>query len=171
MPRIFVSYSSDAKPWAKRLSEFLERKKISIWTDLKPLEPGQSLVEELQDALDDAECFVIVVGPKNRIKRWQDLEVQAALQRTWADSSKRIIPVLVPGAELPSFLKDWEPIRLGANEPASHWTNRISDAISGTNSKAQGTLSKQTAKPDRALQTRLKGIERAVKQLKSAQEK
>lgn len=106
MSKIFISYSSDARPWAKRLSESLESKGVSIWTDLKSLKPGQILVEEIQGALDDAKCFVIVVGPKNRIGRWQDLELQVALQRTWADSKKRIIPVLIGDAELPSFFEE-----------------------------------------------------------------
>jgi hypothetical protein len=165
--KIFISYSSDARPWAKRLSESLESKGVSIWTDLKSPKPGQILAEEIQGALDDAKCFVIVVGPKNRIGRWQDLELQVALQRTWADSKKRIIPVLIGDAELPSFLKNWVPVRLQPGEPESSWIDKIYAAISGI---APGERA-NASKPDKEFKTRLEGIERAVKELKSIQEK
>ena len=171
MPKIFISYSSDARPWAKKLSKLLESKGVPIWTDFKSLKPGQDFLEEIQGALDDAKCFVILMGPKYRIGRSQDLEMQVALQRTWADSKKRIIPVLVGDMEPPSFLKNWVPVRLQPGEPESSWIDKIYDAISRTGSEEQGNVLQRAAKPDKAFQIRLEGIERTVKGLKSAQEK
>jgi hypothetical protein len=167
MSDVFISYSSDARPWAERLSDSLERKGISTWTDFKSLAPGQRWIEEIERALDKAKYFLIVVGPKNRIGQWQDREWQGALQRTWSDPNKRIIPVLVDDATPPSFLKNWVSVRMHPGKPESSWIDKICDVIRGTGSGEPGKVAKRTARPNKALQTRLGKIERAVRQLKS----
>jgi hypothetical protein len=79
---VFISYSTDARPWAEKLSNSLKSKGVSTWTDFKSIKPGQRWLHEIQRALDEAKYFLIVVGPKNQIGEWQDLEWQGALQRT-----------------------------------------------------------------------------------------
>ncbi len=169
-PDVFISYSTDARPWAEKLSESLESKGISTWADFKSIMPGQQWRKEIQRALDDAKYFLIVVGPKNQIGEWQDREWQGALQRTWADSNTRIIPVLINDATPPSFLKNWVFVRMQPGKPESSWIDRIYDAVRGTGSRRLGALPKQSAKPNKALQIRLEGIESFAKQLKSNQE-
>jgi TIR domain-containing protein len=120
--------------------------------------------------LDDAKYFLIVVGPKNHIGEWQDREWQGALQSTWADPEKRIIPVLVDHATPPSFLKNWVFVRMQPGKPESSWIDAIYNAVRGTGSGGHGSLVKQSAKPNRAFQTRLHRIEDAAKQSKSSQE-
>jgi hypothetical protein len=167
---VFISYSTDARPWAEKLSESLESKGVSTWTDFKSIRPGQRWLEQIQRALDDAKYFLIVVGPKNHIGEWQDREWQGALQRTWADPNKRIIPVLIADATPPSFLKNWVFVRMQPGKPESSWIDRIYDAVRGMDSGRHGALARQSAKPNKALQTRLKEIEGVAKQLKSNQE-
>src|SRR5271169_5960044 len=128
---VFISYSTDAKPWAEKLSGSLENKGVSTWTDFKSLRPGQPWFEEIQRALDDASFFLIVVGPKNHIGERQDREWQGALQRTWADPNKRIIPVLINDAKPPAFLNKWVSVRMREGKPESSWIDRIYDAVRG----------------------------------------
>jgi hypothetical protein len=168
--KVFISYSLDAKPWAKKLSESLETKGVSTWTDFKSIRPGQRWLEEIQRALDDSQYFLLVVGPKNAIGEWQDREWQGALQRTWTDPNKRIIPVLVDDATPPSFLKDWAFVRMQPGKPESSWIDRIYDAIRGAGSKGRGMHNKQSAKPSKAFRSRLDEIESTAKQLKSNRE-
>jgi len=92
MSDVFISYSSDAKPMAERLAESLERKGRSTRADFRSLTSSERWIEEMQRALDNAKYFLIVIGPKNRIGPWQDREWQGALQRTWSDPNKHIIP-------------------------------------------------------------------------------
>jgi hypothetical protein len=167
---VFISYSTDAKPWAEKLSESLESKGVSTWTDFKSIRAGQRWVDEIQRALDGAKYFLIVVGPKNHIGEWQDREWQGALQSTWADPEKRIIPVLINDATPPSFLKNWVFVRMQQGKPESSWIDKIYDAVRGEKPEGVGTLARQVAKPNKALQTRLEGIESVAKQLKSRQE-
>jgi hypothetical protein len=160
----------DAKPWAAKLSESLESKGVSTWTDFKNIRPGQRWLEEIQRALDNARYFLIVVGPKNTIGEWQDREWQGALQRTWTDPNKRIIPILINDATPPSFLKNWVFVRMQPGKTESSSMDQIYDAIQGTGSGRQGAFTKQSGKPDKAFQNRLEEIEDVAKQLRSNQE-
>jgi hypothetical protein len=173
MSEVFISYSTDGKPWAERLSESLERKGVSTWTDFKSIRTGQRWAEEIQRGLDDAKYFLIVVGPRNHIGEWQDREWQGALERTWADPKKRIIPVLVDDALPPSFLKNWVPVQIQTDAPESSWIDKIYDAVRGTGPGVRGGFAKREKggkrKPDKAFQARLEKIEGAARQLKSSQ--
>ena len=160
----------DAKPWAEKLSQSLESKGVSTWTDFKSIRPGQRWLDEIQRALDDAKYFLLVVGPKNAIGEWQDREWQGALQRTWTDPNKRIIPILIDDATPPSFLKDWAFVRMQPGKSESSWIDRIYDAIRGTGSGGHRTFTKQSAKPSKAFRSRLEEIESVANQLKSNQE-
>ena len=160
----------DARPWAEKLSESLENKGISTWTDFKSIRPGQRWLEEIQRALDDAKYFLIVVGPKNRVGEWQDREWQGALQRTWTDPDKRIIPVLVDDATPPSFLKNWVFVRMQPSQPESSWIDKIYDAVRGADSGGHRVRARQFTKQHKALRTRLEELEGAAKQMKSNQE-
>ena len=165
---VFISYSMDARPWAEKLSESLEKKGISTWTDFKSIRPGQRWLEEIYRALDDAKCFLIVVGSKNVIGEWQEREWQGALQRTWTDPDKRIIPVLLDDATPPPFLKNWVPVRVQSGQPEPSWIFKIDDAISGAGSGRGGAPAKRSAKPSKELRTRLEEIERVAKRMKAS---
>jgi TIR domain-containing protein len=167
---VFISYSKDAKQWAEKLYDSLESKGVPAWTDFKSIKPGQRWRVEIQRALDDAKYFLLVVGPKNDIGEWQDREWQGALQRTWTDPNKRIIPVLIDNSSPPSFLKDWGGIRVQPGQPESSWIDTIYDTVRGADSAKRSATAKQSAKPNKALQSRLAEIEGAVRQLKSSQE-
>ncbi len=169
---VFISYSTDAKPWAEKLSAFLEDKGVSTWSDFKSIKPGQRWLVEIQRALDSANYFLIVVGPKNQVGEWQDREWQGALQRIWSEPNKRIIPILIDKAMPPSFLRDWVAVRIQPGQSESVWLNRIYDTVGGSSiSKGQKTLAtKQSGKQNKALRDRLDELEGAAKHLKSLQE-
>jgi len=121
MPDVFISYSADAKKLAERLTGSLQKEGVATWSDFENVSPGERLYDQLQLALDEAKFYLIVVGPRNVGRDWQDQEWQGALERTWADPDKRIIPILVGNATAPGFLRNWAPFRIepGRNESAS----------------------------------------------------
>src|ERR1017187_132998 len=121
MPDVFISYSADAKKLAERLAGSLQKEGVATWSDVENVSPGERWYDQLQQALDHAKFSLIVVGPRNIMRDWQDQEWQGALERTWTDPEKRIIPVLVGHAEAPAFLRNWAPFRLqpGRHESAS----------------------------------------------------
>ena len=66
MSDVFISYSVDAKPWAEKVSESLEKKVVSTWTDFKDVRSSEHWREQMERALDEAKCFLIVVGRERR---------------------------------------------------------------------------------------------------------
>ena len=169
-PSVFISYSQDARPWAEKLSDALETKGISTWTDFKSIRPGQRWLEEIRRALHDARDFILVVGPRNAIGEWQDREWQGALERTWADPNTRILPVLVDDAAAPPFLSGWTAIRMQPSEPESSWLDAVYDAVRRAGPGRRSLSPKPSAKSSKEFQRRLDEIERVAKQLKSARE-
>ena len=118
MPDVFISYSADAKKWAEKLANSLQREGVVTWSDFENVRPGERWFDQLQQALDEAKFYLVVLGPRNLWRTWQDQEWQGALERTWIDPDKRIIPVLVGRAGQPAFLRNWASIRFepGRNE-------------------------------------------------------
>lgn len=168
--KVFISYSTDAKPWAETLAESLERKGVSTWTDFNSVRPGDRWLKEMQLALDAASYFLIVVGPKNQIGEWQDREWQGVLHSTWEHPEKRVIPILIADATLPAFLKNWVSIRVQPDESESSWIDKVYNSVRGADSERSGTPAKQNIKSDSALRSRLKQMTTVVKQLKANRE-
>ena len=168
---VFISYSTDAKPWAKKISDSLEDQGVATWTDFKSIKPGQRVVDEMHRALDKAKCFLIVVGPKKQPGEWQDREWQGALQQTWINQSKRIIPVLINNVTPPPFLQNWGAVRVQSGKADSSWMGAIFDAVTGNGSEGNEAAGKPSAQQRKAFKARLREIESVAKQMRSLQER
>lgn len=129
MPDVFISYSADAKKWAERLAGSLQKEGLATWSDFENLSPGERSYEQVQQALDQAKFYLVVVGPRNLMRDWQDREWQGALERTWNDPDKRIIPVLVGHAEAPAFLRNWASFRFEPGRHESASVRRLAEII------------------------------------------
>ena len=168
MPDVFISYSADAKKLADRLAGSLQSEGVATWSEFENLSPGERLYDQIQQALDQAKCYLIVVGPRNLMRDWQDQEWQGALERTWTDPDKRIIPVLVGHAEAPAFLRSWAPFRIepGCDESAS--VKKLAEIIKKYPRVEQSQ--REGARLGREWRKRIRDIESAAKRLKSQQD-
>ncbi|MDX2161516.1 MAG: uracil-DNA glycosylase family protein [bacterium] len=113
MSRIFINYRRvDSEGHVGRMLDHLLQHfdAKDIFMDIESIKPGQDFVETIENAVAGCDVFLIVIGPqwltasdetgRRRLDLWDDfvrLEIAAALQR-----EKRIIPVLVGRAALPS---------------------------------------------------------------------
>lgn len=126
---IFISYATDTKPFAEQLAQALQQQGFHAWADFKDLRPGQVFRNELERALDNARSFLILVSPASRASAWQDAEWRAALVKVWSDSNKRMIPVVVGGAEPPPFLRNWVSLRVDPAAEPQNWTRHVVNAL------------------------------------------
>jgi len=129
MPDVFISYSADAKKLAEKLAVSLQEEGVATWSDFENVSPGERLYDQIQQALDQARFYLIVVDPRNTARDWQDQEWQGALERTWTDPHKRIIPILVGHAEAPAFLRNWAPFRLQPGRDESATARKLAETI------------------------------------------
>jgi len=104
--------------------------------------PGESWQETLEEALDGCQAIAIFVGP-HQISPWENEGMRSALMKRVQDKSRRVLPVLLPGApdyrdvKLPLFLRRliWVDFRSGLNDKNLH---RLYAGITG---KRPGTSS------------------------------
>ncbi len=145
--RIFISYRrDDAAGYAGRLEEALERRlgQGSVFRDVLDIPPGEDFVTAIRARLAGAQAVLVVIGPRwaggetpgqRRIDDEADfvrMEVAVAL-----DSGARVVPVLLPGAEMPSEAELPVPLKSLARRNAlslsdAHWDadiGRLADAI------------------------------------------
>ena len=125
---VFLSHATSDKPAVEELARRLRRRKLKPFLDKWHLVPGEPWQEALEEALDRSQTFAVFLGPGG-IGPWQNEEMRDALATRVRDESRRVIPVLLPGAlmpekkALPSFLKrlTWVDFRSGlADSDAFH---------------------------------------------------
>lgn len=168
MPDVFISYSADARKWAERLADSLQREGVATWSDFGNLRPGERLHDQVQRALDQATFYVVVVGPRNLMRDSQDREWQGALERTWTDPDKRIIPVLVGDAEAPAFLRNWASFRF---EPGRHESASVKKLAGIIKAHGRGEQSQREGdRLGRDWRKRIREMESTAKRLKSRQD-
>jgi TIR domain len=107
-PRVFISHSSADKerfvlPFAERLRE----RGIDAWVDQWEMLPGDSLVESVFGAIDQAEAAVIVLSRQSLDSRWVRQELNASVIKR-INETFGLIPVVLDSlsaAELPLELR------------------------------------------------------------------
>lgn len=145
-PRIFISYRrDDAAGHAGRLEESLERRlgDGSAFRDIGDIAPGEDFVRVIRARLADAHGVLVLIGPRwaggapggpRRIDDEGDfvrLEVQEALA-----SGVRVVPVLLPGASMPSEEDLPAPLKALARRNALtlddlHWDASVARLLDG----------------------------------------
>lgn len=115
----FLSHNSADKSGIEKIAR-LENVGLTPFLDKWHLVPGTPWQEALEEALDKSATCVVFLGP-NGLGPWENEEMRSALNDRVNDSSFRVIPVLLPGANpkepklLPRFLRRliWVDFRTG----------------------------------------------------------
>lgn len=106
---IFISYSHDDKYFATRLAAQLFRHKRSVWIDEWELNVGDSLIERIQDAIQDASALIVILSKSSIQSEWVKKELSVALIRELDEKRVIVLPVLIDDikrSDIPPFLKD-----------------------------------------------------------------
>jgi hypothetical protein len=114
--KAFISHSSNDKDFVQRLAADLRmREGIDVWLDKWDILPGDKIPGRIEEAISDAEAFILVLSPDSVTSPWVESERQAwlALQieeerRAKEDSrppNRRLIPVLYRHCNKPAFLQ------------------------------------------------------------------
>ena len=122
---IFISYSRRDYYFAESLAFHLERHGVPVWLDAKDLQPGAFWQQQLENALDNAACVVVVISADS-IKR-------PAVRMEWERAKKqgkRIIVVLFRKAHVPEELAQCELVdfRGGFIGPLRRLAERLAGA-------------------------------------------
>ena len=98
---IFISHSTVDDAIVKKLRESLEAHKLTTWVDSREVSAGAKLSPEIEQAIDTATHFIVMISPAVINKpHWVIRELKYALkveaQRRETDGY-RVIPIILPG--------------------------------------------------------------------------
>src|SRR5262245_40401043 len=95
---VFLSHSTHDDPTVAALRQALEQHGVSVWADSQRLSAGDNLTARIQDAIRNAQHFMVLVSPRAIKAPWvhQEVQLAQAVQRARQDGYK-VIPVLYDG--------------------------------------------------------------------------
>jgi hypothetical protein len=103
---IFLCHSSVDKEFERRLARDLHEFKVIAWFDEWELQPGDSLVDRIGDALETSVYVGVILSPASVQSRWCKKELNQALAREIRLGVKTIVPMRVSDVDLPPFLQE-----------------------------------------------------------------
>jgi hypothetical protein len=124
---IFISYSSQDKVAVGRIAERLRADGHDVWIDSLKLRPGDNLQRKVQEGLNEADALIVVVSENSRNSRWVQHEFAAIAFQQISRGERRIIPVRLDKAEVPSYLADRVFLDLSENFEAG--LTRLSETL------------------------------------------
>lgn len=99
--RVFIWYvRKDARDVAQELYEKLAEIGLNPWLDAQSIRGGSDWHQEISNALDAADAFIVLMTPGVHESKWFKPELQLALEQKIP-----ILPLLVQDTELPTELK------------------------------------------------------------------
>jgi TolB-like protein len=114
VPDVFVSYSREDQPTARRYAAALEREGFSVWWD-QALTPGETFDQVTATALRSARAVVVLWSARSVESRWVRSEA------TQADRHGTLMPVMIETCERPILFELTHTMDL------SHWDGDAAD--------------------------------------------
>lgn len=103
---VFISYSSKDSTFVEKLSTKLVENRIHVWRDKWEMKPGDSLIDKIQNGLEDS-SFLLVVLSNNSVKsEWCKKELNSGLMRELDERKVVVIPILIGDCKIPLFLRE-----------------------------------------------------------------
>lgn len=104
--RVFISYTKADKRFAHRLAKNLRELGFPVWLDAWEMRIGGSIVEGIEEGIDQSAWMVTVLSPSALQSEWVLKELRTGLVREAREHKVFILPALYKDVELPGFLRD-----------------------------------------------------------------
>lgn len=106
MANVFISHSSQDKPFVRRLATALLSEGFPVWLDSWKLEIGDSLLDRIYDGIDQSSMVLLVMSQSAIASGWVNKELNAALAREGQLGRKFLIPIRTDAGEIPLKVAD-----------------------------------------------------------------
>jgi hypothetical protein len=103
--RIFLSYSSRDGEFVERLAADLRNRGITVWKDDRELAVGESLSDEIGNAIAGSLWFGIVLSPDAVASRWVRLELGTAITLEVETGAVKVLPIYYRSCEVPAVVR------------------------------------------------------------------
>lgn len=103
---IFISYSHQDKKFVDRLAAHLVKHRARVWVDRWELTVGDSIIERVQSAIQEASALLVVLSNASVESQWCKKELSAGLVRELEEKRVVVLPILIEDCDIPVFLRD-----------------------------------------------------------------
>jgi hypothetical protein len=103
--RIFISYSSKDKQFAKWLAVDLANAGHSVWLDEWRIRVGESIPTRVAEGIEHCDTLVVVLSDHAVKSHWVENEWQAKYMAELKDGKVRVLPALLQECEVPTLLR------------------------------------------------------------------
>jgi hypothetical protein len=111
-PKVFISYASEDRPFARDLGTRLRAKGIDAWLDSWEILLGDSLIDKIfEEGLKEAKAVIVILSKSSVDKPWVREELNAAMVKRINGMSK-LIPVILDDCEIPQALHSTVWVRI-----------------------------------------------------------
>lgn len=138
---IFISYSHNDKDFVDQIAANLVKQKDRVWVDRWELNVGDSIIDKVQDAIQEASAFVIIISKSSMNSDWCKKELSSGLLREIGEKRVVVLPVLLEDAEMPIFLRGKMYADFRSNFDDGF--KKILEAIASVTSDTQGRIEQQ----------------------------
>lgn len=102
---IFISYSHQDKTFVDNLAAHLVKNKARVWIDRWELHVGDSIIEKVQDAIQESDALIIVISKASMQSEWCKKELSSGLLRELEEKKVLVLPALTEQCDMPVFLR------------------------------------------------------------------
>jgi hypothetical protein len=103
---VFISYSHADKTFVDKLAANLVKHNAHVWLDRWELNVGDSILNHVQQAIQDSDALLIVLSKTSVASEWCKKELNAGLMRELGEKRVLVLPVLVEDCDMPIFLRE-----------------------------------------------------------------
>lgn len=87
---IFLSYSSNDRPFAMGFAKELQNLGVNVWIDQLGIKLGENWDNAIEEALDRSKTFLLLISPTSIASQNVQDEVSIAI-----NSEKKLVPILI----------------------------------------------------------------------------
>ena len=117
MSDVFLVYSQKFQREAEALACELKRLDVSAWVASINIGVGESAEQKVFEAIRNSRLIAFIAGPRVSAGPWVQREYMAALEQSWSDRNKLLVPVLIGSAAPPAFLRHGPAVKVGGRKP------------------------------------------------------
>ncbi len=124
---VFISYSRRESPFVDILLDTLEDEGVRVWVDYSSLIPARPWLDQILDAIRQADVFLLVVSKESMASANVRSEYEYALEQ-----KKRILLVIFEAVSLPESLKgcEWIDFRISFHKKKKELLERLDQSVS-----------------------------------------
>ncbi|HVG32733.1 MAG TPA: toll/interleukin-1 receptor domain-containing protein [Pyrinomonadaceae bacterium] len=136
--KVFISHSSEDKPFVRQLMGALAKEKVYAWLDEQEISAGDNIGKLITVGIKSSDALVVVLSPSSVKSEWVKFEIAQFLSN---DDTRKVIPILL-GAKpdnLPAPFREIQNLKYIDFSKKSDWHNNIlalRSAIEAITSKA-----------------------------------